>query len=509
MALGANLTTHPPLPRIPKLKYRNPLPTDQDPSPLQSPCQLQVQHCNPQLSLSFITLSSPASSLRRPSFDTVSLTSPSLASTASSLSSSNDSKSSRKKTKKTSSVLGFLSLKEPSQLAFEQYAKAQRKNAAEKGISAPISSPSTSLASKKLPKNIPKVNSRWNGVPETTKRRNSRSSGSNKDKLSASSKRDSQDSQSTSMSENSSRLLGTSDSTRNPPNSLASFTTSVSNLNKHEETWSSSPLPSPTGLPQVSFSFEGPVTGGALDPSQIELPYSPITETYFDPLEVTPDMLVDQLDALRASSPASSTDSVDTVVRDTAEVVFQKLNDRPRKSFWGDASMQTPEDSFGASIPESHDFLFDDQSPQLIAKADSPMTTTPPVLHQSSPRQVLNFSRPISSPSPSLPRSVTTPPYRNTPASPGLPTLYEASLASTEPDETIQDDRDADTYSIAPSTIAPSVLSATWHESPRERLGLGGRLRMNDVLPWESQRESPSKLKKYRLSMFGKAAPKG
>lgn len=67
---------------------------------------------------------------------------------------------------------------------------------------------------------------------------------------------------------------------------------------------------------------------------------------------------------------------------------------------------------------------------------------------------------------------------------------------------------DDDSYSIAPSTVAPSVLSAHWHDSPRERLGLGGRLRMNDVLPWESQRESQDKPKKHRLSIFGKVTPR-
>lgn len=92
----------------------------------------------------------------------------------------------------------------------------------------------------------------------------------------------------------------------------------------------------------------------------------------------------------------------------------------------------------------------------------------------------------------------------------GLPTLYEASLASNDSadsDETIRDDKDADTYSVAPSTVAPSELSAHWHDSPRERLGLGGRLRMNAALPWEGQGEEPGKLKKYRLSIFGKVTP--
>ena len=85
------------------------------------------------------------------------------------------------------------------------------------------------------------------------------------------------------------------------------------------------------------------------------------------------------------------------------------------------------------------------------------------------------------------------------------------SVHSAESDETIQDNGDAETRSIAPSvapsTIAPSVLSAHWHDSPRERLGLGGRLRMNAELPWEGQAEESGK-KKYRLSLFGKVTPR-
>jgi hypothetical protein len=70
----------------------------------------------------------------------------------------------------------------------------------------------------------------------------------------------------------------------------------------------------------------------------------------------------------------------------------------------------------------------------------------------------------------------------------------------------VQDDADA--QSIAPSTIAPSVMSARWHDSPRERLGLGGRLRMDAALPWaDSSGDVPGK-KKYRLSMFGKVTPR-
>jgi hypothetical protein len=152
--------------------------------------------------------------------------------------------------------------------------------------------------------------------------------------------------------------------------------------------------------------------------------------------------------------------------------------------------------------------LFGDHSFSETSKADSPMAS-PPIAHYAPARPIQNFSRPMSSHGVSPPtRPISTSSYRTTPRTSGLPTLYEASLASTESEETEQDERDEDSYSIAPSTVAPSILSAHWHDSPRERLGLGGRLRMNDPLPWEAQRDPPGKLKKYRLSMFGKATPR-
>jgi hypothetical protein len=149
----------------------------------------------------------------------------------------------------------------------------------------------------------------------------------------------------------------------------------------------------------------------------------------------------------------------------------------------------------------------------MTSRPASPPTIVP-IPHYAPVRPVQNFSRPMTSTVTPPPRSTRTSSKRIMPTSSRLPTLYEASIGSTESlnsvhsEETVQDDRDADSYSIAPSTVAPSELSAHWHDSPRERLGLGGRLRMNAELPWESQGEVPGKLKKYRLSMFGKVTPR-
>ncbi|KAH7086960.1 hypothetical protein FB567DRAFT_56039 [Paraphoma chrysanthemicola] len=521
MALGADLTAHPPPVRIPKLKYRNPLPADE---PLPSPQTRRDSANSCDARDPIATAPSIASSSRAPSsdyrqsFETASLTSGSLASTASSVSSSNDSKSSTKKKKKPSGVLGFLSLKEPSQDALKQFADAQRKQAADKGTSTPGSSqPSSIYAAKKLPENIPKVNSKWDGIPESAKHRYSKSGSSSSDRPSISS-RDSRNSQLTTLPWNGSKFSVMTDGTRNPPNSIASAANSLANFDITDNARSTSPSPSTTTLPEMSYYFPEPLVSGALPvQNSTSLSYRSSTS------EATPRQS-SEFD-FRPESPASSTGSVDTIVKDTADVIFKKLNDAPVKNIWGDApAVQPPAEEYTA-VPESHDFLFGGSSVPESSKADSPMASpmaspmsSPAIAHYAPSRPVQNFSRPISSHgNPPPARPISTSSYRTTPRTSGLPTLYEASLASTESDETVQDERDDatvqgdgddDSYSIAPSTIAPSVLSAHWLDSPRERLGLGGRLRMNDPLPWEAQREPPGKLKKYRLSMFGKATPR-
>lgn len=524
MALAVDLTARPPPAgvRIPKLKYRNPPPAVETVSPV---VVRTIQLQSPDTQKPPATPSTIASADRPSSFE--SLTSSSLASTESSASSSNGSKSSSK-TKKKGSMLGFLSLKEPSQIALEQYAEAQRKQATESGSSTPTSSsrPDTSYSTKKLPANVPKVNSKWDGVPETTKHRHSGSGSSKtKNRLSGFSSRPATSghfpkSRITSMAWNGSKLSVMTDGTRNPPNSLASPVPSNSDLRGQ----STSPSPSSTTLPEMSYYFPEPLdrdAPSAKAPQVTNPPASLVTEVPPRPSVSSSDFhFQSDQHSERSDSPASSEDSNDTVVRDTADVIFNKLNDRPHKSIWGD--VQSLDVNMEAIVPESHDFLFGDQTQPQHAKADSPLATSPmasprmaspPATHYVPTRPMQNFSRPttpslLSPPS----RPIMTPSYRTSRTSSGLPTLYEASLASTESDETESDETiqeaeyedDDDAYSIAPSTIAPSILSSRWHDSPRERLGLGGRLRMNGGLPWDDKTEPPGKPKKHRLSMFSR-----
>jgi hypothetical protein len=513
MAPSLDVPAGSPPTRMPKLKYRNPLPADEQPPSLEvrrNSGQQAVPAEEPPA-----TPSSLASSHTRPSFDSASLTSPSLASTASSAS-SNDSKSSKKK--KTGSVFGFLSLKEPSQLAFEQYAEAQRKQALEKGASSPKARPISSYASKKLPKDVPKVNSKWDGVPDSLKNRYAKSSytksssGSSKNRHSVMTQ-SSQDSDLTAMSwSNESKVSVMMDGSRNPPNSVASAAQSLSDLTVRDDARSISPPLSAPAPSEMAYYFPEPLVSGALPVKSTPQTYRPssidIPRIHDSPYDVV--LQTDHFSRPRADSPASSTDSVNTVVRDTADVIFKKLNDQPRKSLWVDAPPVQPLDGNNEpSVPASHDFLFNLPASRE-AWGDDDSSAPPPIPHYAPTRSVHNFSRPMSvTPSTRPSRVVSMPAYRTTPSVSGLPTLYEASFTSDDADETArddegEDDENDDAYSIAPSTFAPSVMSARWHDSPRERLGLGGRLRMNDMSPWEGRKEQSGEPKKKRLSLFGK-----
>ncbi|KAI8940442.1 hypothetical protein NX059_004129 [Plenodomus lindquistii] len=517
MAPNADLTAQLPPARIPKLRYRNPLPADQT--------SLSSQHSQDSGSASASVQdrsttpdSTPASTTSRPSCDTASLSPPSLASTTSSTASSNGSSRSSKKKTKATSVFSFLSLKEPSQSALDQFAEQQRKQAAEKASTTTLHKTTTNYANQKLPANVPKVNSKWDGVPQVVrKNRNSLASASSKDGRSSVTSRGSSSTHVKSMPWNDSRLTIMTDGTRNPPNSVISPRPSISNMTNGGSPLASSP--SPTTLPDISFYFPDDEDNSGAPPNMSPEENGPSNEVpprLSDSTWGTRSSIDESLD-FRPDSPASSTDSVDTVVRETADTIFRKLNDQPHQNLWGDDA-HTAHKPGGGHVPDSHDFLFaDEQHVVDREKNDSPMADSPvlplPAAPASVPyyapaRPVQNFSRPTSFSevrTQSL-RSMSMPSYRRTPSASALPTLYEVSLASsTESLATIRDngDRDEDTHSIAPSTIAPSELSKHWYESPRERLGLGGRLTMNDVSPWDNQGDARGKPKKSRLSMFG------
>ncbi|KAJ4382887.1 hypothetical protein N0V86_002112 [Didymella sp. IMI 355093] len=381
MAPGTDLTARSPPagPRIPKLKYRNPLPPDQISLPSQTPAQ-ETPRPSLQRQSSATSSDVPPSSYR-PSFETTaSTTSSNLASITSSNSSSNDSKTSKKK-KKSSSVFSFLSLKEPSQLALEQFADQQRKQGNDRGSVSPsnasVKTGATggTFASKKLPDNVPKVNSKWDGIPDAVKKRQSIASTTartSKDTKRSSGSSFGQASQISAMPWNTSEFSVMSNESRGPPNSIMSVAAVNADIYHNGHYIPTSPSESSLAEPSYYYPQE-PMASGALP---VEHPAT-LQADAGSPPKASLDTIRDD----RPDSPASSTDSVDTVVRAEAEVIFKKMNDRPQQeTSWGDSApaVQTPSEP-ESSVPESHDFLFEipssTPSPPQSQKNDSPMAS--------------------------------------------------------------------------------------------------------------------------------------
>lgn len=77
------------------------------------------------------------------------------------------------KSSKKNSLVAFLTLKEPSTKALEDFADAEREKAKQKGAAAATASAAVppSVSTQKLPDYVPKVNSKWDGMPESASRK--------------------------------------------------------------------------------------------------------------------------------------------------------------------------------------------------------------------------------------------------------------------------------------------------------------------------------------------------
>jgi hypothetical protein len=289
----------------------------------------------------------------------------------------------------------------------------------------------------------------------------------------------------------------------------------VSNFRMEDDSSTIRSSRSVTTLPETSYCFpDAPYASGAL-PAQPQRAVEAHARASDSTSEYRPSM--DDSTASRPDSPASSTSSTDTIVRDTADTIFRKLNatsTQNTKNTWisGAPAVLSPEASGLEYVPESHDFLFNPQPVVERPTNDPPKLYDPPmaqspVQYYAPSRPVQNFSRPIASRgAPIVLRSAQMAPYRRTLSATALPTLYEASLASTDDLSTVHDEDES--RPTTPSTIGPSDPSNHWSESSRERLGLGRRLQINDASPWENQGEPVGKPKKSRLSMFGRSTAK-
>ncbi|KAF2498603.1 hypothetical protein BU16DRAFT_300122 [Lophium mytilinum] len=534
------------------------------------------------------------------------------------------SKSPKKEKKKGPSVFGFLTLKEPSQTALEQFAERTRQQAAEKAGSQSTGRVNavglSGVSTQKLPPNVPKVNSKWDGIPESVKAKEA----AQRKSISAS-KRGSQYLEGS----YSTRFTNHSNGSFNPPNSLASSNSSLKkaqrppSLSRSVSSSGSGPRdlvlryanrpvgifdpaaaglktrasltsPSMSSLPEISYFFpsdaHGPTiaTEGSPPDNQPMTPKDLSLEIASKNSKVESTGVEDV--AWVARSPTLVDFSTDSKIVDTQtimkrislnqgflageaqEVVLPDEDDESvleAPSVAEDMAEDTaseanaepllnPESTTGMEPTAGYMLLTNGPQPtgelETVPEAaesdlevlepkdtrpepeDSPVADVPEIPSKNPNRYSLsptssastrtNFSRPLSYQPPLETKIPSRPSSARTilpTSSLDTPTILEA----TTTDEAVvnlaplnqnnhfrqysMDDTASIAGSVAASSIAPSEMSARWFQSPRERLGLGGRIRKNDALPWEmglGERDAADKKnsKRNRLSLFGKSA---
>ncbi|KAF2806770.1 uncharacterized protein BDZ99DRAFT_500839 [Mytilinidion resinicola] len=607
-------------PRIPKLQVRNRTPLDQasilttssgEPKESEDPDAITsiVPRDENPLRHSTGSSSSRLNLERKPSATTT------LASNVS----SSVSKSPKKGKKKGPSVFGFLTLKEPSQTALEQFAERTRQQAAEKAGSHNMGRISAvglpGVSTQKLPPTVPKVNSKWDGIPESVKAKEAAQR-----KSISMSKRGSQTLEGT----YSTRFMNHSNGSFNPPHSLASSAGSLKNAQRPPsltpsvsssgsgqrdlvlryanrpvgifdpaaaglKTRASLTSPSMSSLPEISYFFpsdaHGPsgATEGTPPDNQPMTPKDLSLDTTSKDSKVVSTSVDDV--AWVARSPTLVDFSTDSKIVDTQTIMKRislnqgflageaqevVLPDEDDESVLGPPSvvddtasevnaepLLNPESTTGMEPTAGYLLLTNEPAPtgelETVLEAiepglelsklkdsrseskDSPVADTPAIPTKnpnrySSPTSPAstrtNFSRPLSY----QPPLETKVPSRPSSARTILPTSSldtPTILEATTTDEAVVnvapsnrnnhfrqysiDDTASIADSVAASSIAPSEMSARWFQSPRERLGLGGRIKKNDVLPWEmglGERDAADRKnsKRNRLSLFGKSA---
>ncbi|KAJ9669243.1 hypothetical protein H2201_000595 [Coniosporium apollinis] len=477
--------------------------------------------------------------------------------------------------KKGSSMLGFLSLKEPSANALEQFAELQRKQAAERGV-ATSAGTLPGISSRKLPPTVPKVNTKWDGLPESAKRKEAA-----KDKRVSAS--DSIKSGSTAAWSGpflghvrsavySSHSSGSSNSSNSPASSIefpslmnrtASIAASSSStsserrgiskpldpplVKKEDTTAKYKPLlktPSQSSLPEISYFFPStPTTNGddlALATPPDISPQTPVDHS-MPQLHPGKPMPVSPAESYHAPSDDAGLTkwphSADSIViqppgSETTKAPEAPVTMKPKKWLRGflageaqpvllngeapddDASsiastiVQRPESSTGPPppiptrlrplSPPTSPGLDTDTAPPPIPQRIRPflgpfpkssMTTSPLTPDSGSQPDFfrgISLDASLDSSNDSRPSSAAN---HSRPSSAGTimaPTENAEARPSTDTRSMYRPRDSIDMRSLA-SSVAPSVLSARWFQSPKERLGLGGRIKKPESLPWEEQ----------------------
>lgn len=486
--------------------------------------------------------------------------------------------------KKKRGVLGFLTLKEPSTSAWAEFAEAEKAKARQKGVDT-TEKGLPGVSTQKLPTYVPKVNSKWDGLPESANRKSvdsKTSSHVHRDSTLSSSTRQSNWTAITSTSVGSidtTRRIGNPhysiDSAHRPPlqtsapwspddwRTSSRGSASYPQRQPIEETDENKPQtfllpPSPEGHdkillddPPALLSPLSPLTPPELDPDEYrhwqesaarasqesekaaEMPATPPAVTEAEPM-----LLGIHYPEMESPVRTGSTAAYDFECSDTLskkpEVVTPLSVDsrhrtinfsRPRSRV---AGHQLREKIQSASIDEVAGRPESTEPMPLSPTLKAPDGNVEPFLTDT----FANYSRQTGhipqreastrDPNPKLVIEESAPAKEDDEEEednegfqyPDEPDFGEDSLvevranfapsSASQPQE--HSARAESPDSIAPS-VAPSAMSETWKLSPKERLGLGSKVRKSEVLPWEVAEDLPhmqvaeSESKRKRLSL--------
>ncbi|KAF2836546.1 hypothetical protein M501DRAFT_246815 [Patellaria atrata CBS 101060] len=383
------------------------------------------------------------------------------------------------KRKKGGSKLGLLSLKEPSSNALEQFAKQERKKASEKGATMKSGHfPGVSL--QKLPSTVPKVNQKWDGMPESTIPKDRRSS---------------------SIFDGSSSVFNGDSSSKGRPGSMASSTRSNYNIENRrrpnslvsssfESIASSTAAASSIGSPlKPQSSFATSLASPREDITGLESP--PMSPPSMDSLpEMTcffpPDVLSTGI--TESSVETRAEDSNGNNSRDAncqLTPPLEPLDQGQEKTFddplnWSLPAIAITDGITSLNIDQSHE---PESTAPVSVNDDARDMTSREALHDDECDNLV-ISQTADSHE-SVTDSLSPVPVPDT-------GLEERMLRASE-----QRRREYDTVSVV-SSVAPSVLSAQWFRSPKERLGLGGKMWVERPLPWEEGGQVVVEKKKKR-----------
>ncbi|KAK3722157.1 hypothetical protein LTR37_002590 [Vermiconidia calcicola] len=483
--------------------------------------------------------------------------------------------------KKKGGVLGFLTLKEPSTSAWAEFAEAEKAKAKQKGIDPATKGIPGVSSQRRLPEHVPKVNSKWDGLPDAA-RESMESRALSKAKRSgtfSTSTRQSTGTATSSTSDDSRRAretfgspispmqspiwpyrpshdlpvlvdgrISSHGSTRQQPPALAIQAGSRPGvIEQSSENMPQTFLlpPSPvdqetTALPELDGYLIRPELSGRLTPPELagrltppeldgrevsnvrELdarqstnsspvgPLSPLTPLGFGSDEQPaligihyPELDSHELELTdKDSKAASNADQQRSTIlappaqpaRSRRPVNFSRPQTK-KPSLSHLATEVVPETAANRARPTSDDFLT--LSPTLKNESGQidPFLTDTFANHSREtgniPRRAISTLRPdLQQPM----NSCAEASFLDCESSPITSNEGDDTPAASQPDTTqrsTEEYQDAGVFcsnsraSITPS-VAPSYMSEQWHMSPKQRLGLGGRVRKGDVLPWET-----------------------